>query len=118
MDTITTFLEELKAAQSYEQDRKTGFEQIASLPVSLLSTASHDKALQAMEWSIERLRLIVIVIEALQKLSSHGYPNRVDQITSQEIISEIKKAQELMMLAIAELELPPVGTSSIEVVEI
>lgn len=110
---IAEFLEELITAEYFEQIRRSGYDEILSLPRSLLSEETRGEVFDALQWSNTRYSLIVDAIQSVQELINHGYPERVQQIATASAIDELKARLEMMRLAVAEFETAPTGKAEI-----
>lgn len=113
MELIQQINDELTTAETFEQVRLNGYDEILSMPASLLSNTTRDEVIEAMKWSKSRLLDIQQSIDAVKKLITGGYPSRVQQIADQTVITELQNRLEMMRLAVAEFQTPPVATVNI-----
>ncbi len=110
---IQQFLEELLAAEAFEQIRRHGYDEILALPQTLLSDETRAEVFDALQWSNLRFTRIAAAKESVKALLDNGYPERVQQIAPEATIAELKDRLEMMRIAVAEFETAPFGTVKI-----
>lgn len=110
---IQQFLEELSAAEAFEQIRRHGYDEILAMPPSLLSNETRAEVFDALQWSNLRYSKLVSAKESVQALLDNGFPGRVQQIAQESAITELKDRLEMMRLAVAEFDTAPTGTVEI-----
>jgi hypothetical protein len=107
MSTIETFLEEIIKAEVFETIRIRGYTEMLSFSNDLLSEPARSEISEAIFWSNARHQLISTAIQAITELLNNGYPDRVQQIASSDVIDELIKDLQYITLAVAEFNAPP-----------
>jgi len=110
---IELFIEELSAAEAFEQIRRSGYDEILAIPATLLSPETRSEVFDALQWSNLRYSKIIQAKEAVQELFINVYPQHVQQIASESVISELEERLEMMRIAVAEFETAPLGALDI-----
>ena len=110
---IRQFIEELTAAEAFEQIRRHGYDQILALPLTLLSNETRKEVFEALQWSNDRYSKIVDALDSVQSLLDHGFPDRIQQIANESVIDELKDRLEMMRIAVAEFETVPTGRAEV-----
>jgi len=110
---IRQFIEELTAAEAFEQIRRHGYDEILALPLTLLSNETRKEVFEALQWSNDRYSRIVDALDSVHSLLDHGFPDRIQQIASEFVIDELKDRLEMMRVAVAEFETAPSGKAEV-----
>lgn len=91
-----------------------GLEGLASMPPHVVQSEEAKKEVrEALSWSIARAELIENTLESLKALLDHGYPDRIDQVASEDVVNALRQAKDLIDSAVDSIHVGPTGTMTV-----